>query len=212
MSWNFHDHIICYQSLPMQVIWTDPSDAGFGCVSRRRSFTIFVRRDRGRWVSDPQHLYDKFARRLAAKQVTIPGLIWATQQAVTSEIKQLTENASARNPPNLHKKMEDCLTETEAKNQKKYRKILEDKDFPRELFAYAPGQDPKHCSKTALHGVLPLFTATDRILWMEGPNRPLLAIEKLAAHGYPVRHDLAKALSTPASHLHRLLRRSYVFC
>lgn len=196
----------------MQVIWTDPADAGFGCVSRRRSFTIFLRRDRGRWVSDPQRLYDKFAERLATKQVTIPGLIWATQQAVKHEIEQLTQNASARDPEYMHTKMEDCLTPTEAKNQVKYRKLLQEKGFPPDLFAYVPGQDPKFVSKAAFHGVLPLFTATDRILWMEGPDRPLVAIEKLAAHGYPSRHDLAIALSTPDSHLHRQLHRLMFSC
>ena len=72
-----------------QVIFTDPVDCGFGCVSRRRAFTIFVRRDCGRFVGQAQELYDKLCKQLVGKQIEISDLIWADQQAVDAELEQI---------------------------------------------------------------------------------------------------------------------------
>ena len=68
------------------MIHTQPSDTGFGCVSRRRAFSIFVHREDGCFIDDPQILYDRLCEKLRCKQLQIPSLVWADEAAVQSEM------------------------------------------------------------------------------------------------------------------------------
>ena len=42
-----------------------PDDVGYGCVSRVRGVTFGLSMAAGRWIGEPQVLYDKICRRLA---------------------------------------------------------------------------------------------------------------------------------------------------
>jgi len=75
---------------------------------------------------------------------------------------------------------------------------MDKKGVPMEEQIFCVGQNPQYMWKTANKGALPAFTATDKILWLRKHQRPLTSLEKFAAHGYPVRADLAQSLGVEA--------------
>jgi len=178
-------------STMFEVIFTEPADCGFAPVARRRSFTIYIRKDSAKFVSDPQTLYDRMCFQLRRKQIRWNDLVWADKGQVEEDLQKLTSNTS--------RTRDDLFTESEKKNIAGYKAFFEEKGTPLEEQVYVPTQNPSHRPKALKRGVLPLFTATDKMVWIEGLKRPLTSLEKFAAHGWPVTADLAKELSVQAS-------------
>ena len=225
--------------LALQVISTDPADCGFGCVSRRRAFSIYLRKDSGVFHDDPQAVYEELTKHLKTKQVEIDSLWWADQSMVEKETAALVSASKQRSIHNV-------FTSAEAHNVEVYHKLLDERQVPLEqcldcmqhpcheitgrnmtyivchliavfeishrwvlnrlhvagsCFAsrqiYVPSQNPEHRMKAASSS-LPAFTATDKLIWSRHRGRHLLAQEKWAAHGFPVREDLAALLGVRA--------------
>ena len=170
-------------------MFTDPGDVGFGSISRRRAFCIFLRKDAGTFIHEPQALYDKCCSRLASRQVHLDNLCWASEQQVHEEIKNLISGTS--------RSREQVLTKFEQDNQKLYEKTMDARGIPADQQVYVPSQNPEFLSKMTSAGVLPAFTCTDKIVWIRKLDRPLCAIEKFSGHGYPMTPELAQCLSVP---------------
>lgn len=184
-----------------QVIFAEPADVGFGCISRRRAFTIFLRRDAGSWVQEPQEVYNRLSAKLKQKQLPLSELLWADQAQIESEVHQLTKAKKSTRTASC------LLTSFEQKNKEVYQQVLADKGELPQNVVYVPSQNPKWVFKAARAGRLPCFTATDKMLYVDALNRPITSSEKFSGHGYPAREDLAKALGVPApcqqcSHCH----------
>ena len=172
------------------MIHTQPSDTGFGCVSRRRAFSIFVRREDGCFIDDPQILYDRLCEKLRCKQLQIPSLVWADEAAVQSEMLAVAKGTGRSEG--------EVCTPTMERNLKGYLAEMDEKHptEPKELQAFVLSQNPCVCFKASKAGVLPAFTATDKFMHMRNAGRHLLAIEKFSGHGFPVTEQLAKAMKT----------------
>ena len=56
----------------VRVVFVRPEDCGLGAVRRDRGWTIGVNRTLGRWLADPQDVYDRIAKELSLKQVHRP--------------------------------------------------------------------------------------------------------------------------------------------
>ena len=174
-----------------EVIFAEPADCGFAPVSRRRSFTMYVRNDSAKFVSDPQALYDRMCFQLRQKQIRWNDLVWADKAQVEEDLRRLTLRTS--------RTRDDLFSASEKKNIARYEAFFEEKGIPLEERVYVPSQNPNHRPKTLKRGVIPLFTATDKMTWIESLERPLTSLEKFAAHGWPVTASLAKELSVEAS-------------
>lgn len=184
-----------------KVVWTDPCDCGWGCVPRKRSFTVFIRRDVARFVGSIQTLYDAMRAKLSQKQLAIPDLLWADQTEIDAELNMLVGGMSSGKRSKAH-----VLTPFEMKNKAVYEKVLDDSNIPVASQVFVLGQNPeKRWKATTVECGLPTITATDRVLWVRNGQRPMTALEKFAAHGYPVRDDLAKLLGVNVSGMHFLL-------
>ena len=177
-------------SLPDQVIFTNPSDVGWGCVSRHRAFTILLRHDAGRFIREPQQVYDRLCSGLGDSQLPFQALFGLTSdaeiQAELTAMRKLRGNATG-------------LTETEYKNLVQYQKVCTKQGEPKDLQVYALNQNPGRVFKAARNGILPLLTATDKLLWVRSRDGPLLPKEKLLAHGYPMSQELSDALKIPVT-------------
>lgn len=186
----------CHVSMCAEVVFTDPADCGFGCVSRKRSFTIFIRRDAGRFLASPQALYDRMRDVLSKNQLAIEDLLWADQAMIQSEKESLVNASRSASKRSLS----SLLTEWETKNQAIYELLLDETNIPLSAQVYGVGQNPEFLWKaTSKEQVLPAITATDRLLWVRNGERPMTAAEKFVAHGYPMRTELAELLGVPAS-------------
>ena len=62
------------QQAQPQVIFGEPSDTGFTCISRRRAFQVFLRRDCGRFIREPAEIYHQLCSGLGARHLTLPEL------------------------------------------------------------------------------------------------------------------------------------------
>lgn len=102
------------QRAPYQVVYTEPSDVGFGCVSRKRGFTIFLRRDCGKFLVKPQDVYDRLM--LPDSQLEMKSIVIGTEADVQAEQPEETATRLAAN---------DYLTLFELHNEGKYQKILD---------------------------------------------------------------------------------------
>lgn len=161
-------------------------------MPRRRAFTVFVRRDSGRFVASAQKLYDQMRNRLASKQLSITDLLCADQTVIDREVQQLVDASRKR-------KLDEILTPWEMQNKAAYEHALDQSDIPFSHQVMAVGQNPTHLWKaTSPTCALPTLTATDKILWVRKGDRMFTAWEKFVAHGWPMRDDLASALGVPA--------------
>ena len=178
--------------LSTQVIFTQPSDCGFGVVSRQRVFQILLRRDCGRFVMDPQEAYNLLCDGLANRQLSLAELVCCvTEDDVAADRQILRKDSTA----------DSFLTKWETINKKKYETLLDEKfsECPHSDQAFVVGQNPDVCAKFSAKGILPLFTKTDRITWLRQQARHLTANEKLVGHGWPMNKQLAELLRIPAT-------------
>lgn len=164
-----------------KVIFTQPSDVGFGCVARRRSFTILLRHDSGRFILDPQDTYDKLCAGLNDSQLSLHDLLACTTEA--DVLRELPEGYK--------------LSPFEQSNLDQYQDLLDGKGVPIPNQVFAVNQNPNKVFKAAMAGILPAFTATDKCLWSRGNRRPILAYEKFLGHGWPMTQELCQALKIP---------------
>ena len=174
-----------------EVIFGEPSDVGFGCISRRRAFQLLLRRDAGRWIRDPLQVYLRLCRGLADKQLTLAELCQLGSASDLAHELSLIGKTVSGYPENL-------LSTFEKTNKEKYEQLLGD-EGGRDQQAYCLGQKPDCINKSTTCGVLPCFTHTDKIQWIPAKSRHLLAIEKFAGHSFGVSNELAALLGTPVS-------------
>lgn len=164
---------------------------GFGCISRRRTFTVLVDKSQGRFLADPSVVYQALCAGLADAQLTMSELSKAAgPQDLDRELAQSGNSLDAY-PNNI-------LSNFELKNQQKYEELA--KDLPEDSVvntAYCLNQNPDHRRKLASDGVLPALTKTDKLIWLRGQGRHMLASEKFAAHSWAVKEDLATLLGIP---------------
>lgn len=172
------------------MIFTQPSDVGFGCVSRRRAFTIFLRHDAGRFIGEPQEIYDALRKDLDKSQLTISNLIAGTTD--TDAQDALDKLKAARGTA-------DGLTQFEATNIKQYHELMDSLGYEQHNQVSAANQNPLRCCKKSGQGTLPAFTTNDKILWVRSRGGPLLAFEKFIAHGWPMTQELSNALGIPVT-------------
>lgn len=112
------------------MVRTKPADAGYYCVSRERGWQIAVRREWGRFIADPQLIYDKLTEELRKYQLEIDGIfIVDSQEAMQAEIKAMTTKFRMK-AGMMPETFRDCLTEWEADNEEGYRAILDDRGVP----------------------------------------------------------------------------------
>lgn len=136
-------------------------------------------------------MYHKLCAGLSEKQLTLPELCKVgTEQDLCHELS-LSGKSLDGYPENL-------LSNFEKSNKEKYERLLGD-DGCKDLEAFCLGQNPEHRDKSTTNGVLPLFTKTDRHIWIPSKRRHLLAIEKYAGHGFGISGELSALLKTPAS-------------
>ena len=162
---------------------------GFGAISRRRGFTIFIRRDCAEFLVTPQDVYDRLM--LADGQLTMADILIGTPEDIAREQPAETATRQAVN---------DYLTLFEVQNKSKYEKIL-DESRPEEshfLQAYIWDQNPDFCCKMSRNGAFNTFTHKDKVTWLRGLNRKLLGKEKFIGHSWPVTPELAAAMGVPA--------------
>ena len=88
---------------------------GFGAISRRRGFTIFIRRDCAEFLVTPQDVYDRLM--LADGQLTMADILIGTPEDIAREQPAETATRQAVN---------DYLTLFEVQNKSKYEKILDE--------------------------------------------------------------------------------------
>ena len=75
---------------------TQPSDCGFGVVSRQRVFQILLRRDCGRFVMDPQEAYNLLCDGLANRQLSLAELVCCvTEDDVAADRQILRKDSTA---------------------------------------------------------------------------------------------------------------------
>lgn len=180
------------------MIFVEPVDCGWGPVSRRRAFTAYVRRDSGKFIGSAQNLYLRLSKKLSHKQLRIDDLIWADEKVVRDEVDELR---SSRRVP-CAKTSQECLIEYEDRNKRIYEKAMDDAGVNLRDQIFVVGQNPESRWKAANSGVFPLFTATDKVIWLRQEDRPLTALEKFSAHGYPVTPELASCLGVEACWFH----------
>ena len=182
-----HDLGVC----GTQVIYTQPSDLGFGAISRRRVFTAFVRRDAGKFIGDPQQVYDILTARLRDRQLSIETLTELTSDLEVEADRKVLKRSCDPN---------SFLTKCEAGNKAKYEALYDETNATK--FAdqcFVVNQNPDKCPKYSKDGVLPLFTKTDRITWLRQRGRHLTALEKMLGHGWPMTQELACLLKLPVA-------------
>lgn len=159
-------------------------------MSRRRCYTIFLRHDAGRFIGEPQEVYDALCKDLGKSQLTISNLLAGTPD---------TDVQDALNKLKTARDTADGLTRFEADNIKKYHDMMDARGFEIDNQVSAANQNPTRCSKTAGQGTLPAFTTNDKILWVRSRGSPLLASEKFIAHGWPMTQELSDALRIPVT-------------
>ena len=178
------------------MIFAQPSDVGFGCVNRRRGFAILVRRDSGCFVRNPQEIYDAICKELKTRQLYLLNGLWASFDMVQQEQQMLVSGSKSRAGTKSK-----FLSPFEEKNRELYETIL-DRERPGEdhnLQCFIPGQNPTRCFKASRNGVLPAFTATDKIMYCRGRRGLVTAMEKFGVHSYPVTEELADVLKVPVA-------------
>lgn len=175
----------------VQVIYTQPSDLGFGAVARRRAFTAFVRRDAGKFIGEPQQIYNILTASLRDRQLSIEKLTELTSDLeVEADRKVLKRNCD----PN------SFLTKCEAANKARYEELYDEKNettLADQCFVLNQNADKR--PKQSKDGALPLFTRTDRITWLRQRGRHLTALEKMLGHGWPMTQELACLLNLPVA-------------
>lgn len=164
------------------MIYTQPSDVGFGCIARRRAFTAFLR----------VTVYDKLCQGLRDAQLSIENLVSGTPyEHVQLELQSMKNS----------RKTPSGLTDFELGNLEQYQTILDARGVDVRHQIFVPMQNPLHCMKAAKDGVLPAFTATDRLVWIRDRSGPLLPTEKFLGHGWPLTEELSQILGVPATWL-----------
>lgn len=180
------------QQAQPQVIFGEPSDTGFTCISRRRAFQVFLRRDCGRFIREPAEIYHQLCSGLGARHLTLPELC----QVMTEDDFQ---HELALSGKSVDSYPASFLSNFESSNKGKYEALLGDADL--NLQAYVLNQNPDHIKKYTKCGLIPTFTKADKITWIPERKRHLLALEKYVAHGWPVNSELAEILKVPAPRL-----------
>lgn len=177
----------------MQVVYTQPCDVGWGCLNRRRAFTVFVRRDVAEFLCDPQDNYDLLCEELQNSSLRIPDLFWGDKTMFDEEVSTFVNGSRCRTKSKP-------LTKSEYENRRNYEKLLDttrpEEDKFHQLFCL--NQAPDKVCKVSRKGVIPTLTRTDKIMWNRGKKRWMLASEKFTAHGYPMTDELSKILKIPA--------------
>lgn len=153
-------------------------------MARRRSFTILLRHDSGRFILDPQDTYDKLCAGLNDSQLSLHDLLACTKEA--DVLRELPEGYK--------------LSPFEQSNLDQYQDLLDGKGVPIPNQVFAVNQNPNKVFKAAMAGILPAFTATDKCLWSRGNCRPILAYEKFLGHGWPMTQELSQALKIPVAY------------
>ena len=177
------------QLATLQVIFGEPSDLGFTCVARTRAFTVLVRRSEGRFILDPQKVYHYLCRGMADKDLTMTQLHGVAQPADLARELALSGKSVDNYPGSF-------LGSWEQGNLEQYRLKMGNENL--ESQACCLNQNPQKVAKMTKNGVLPTFTKADKLTWLPGQNRHLLAQEKYAAHSFGVTQELAAILKTPA--------------
>lgn len=161
-------------------------------MSRRRVFTVFVDRACGRFIADPASVYRALCDGLSNRHLTLEEL---SKLGTLDDLKR----EIAQSGKSLDGYPDSYLNEFEQKNKAKYEDMLVKKnhDDSSEHHSFCLDQNPTRCSKLNVAGILPLFTKSDKNIWLTNRRKHLLAIEKFAAHGYGVNKELATMLGTP---------------
>ena len=173
-----------------EVIFAEPCDLGFTCISRRRAFQILLDRGSGRFIRDPQAVYQRLCRGLGDSHLTLPELCKLSSEVDLQHELALSGKSLDSYPQNL-------LCNSEQENLKRYQELLGLESL--ELQACCLNQNPQHIAKFTKVGLLPTFTKCDKMMWVPGRERHLLAKEKYAGHGFPVTQQLSALLKIPVS-------------
>ena len=182
-----------------QVIFAEPADVGFTCVARRRVWTVLVRKNCGKFIREPQSIYNQLCSGLDEGHLTMEELSKVVRPEDLKAELATSGKTMAGYPNNI-------LTPFERTNLQGYESCV-DKDRPDEPHdqqAFCINQNPTKFWKASKDGVLPAITKGDRLVWLRGPKRHQLAMEKFAAHGWGVTDELAGELRTPVFWLHNL--------
>ena len=152
-----------------------------------------LRRDVGRFLVEPQDVYDYDNLRLLEKQLRMTDFFIATP----AEVK------AGRSSLPTHTKDQLWLNKFEFGNKIEYEKMLDTKrpNAPHETQSFVLGQNPARSFTASTDGVFNTFTSADKSVWLRGPARRLTAKEKFCAHGFAVTPELASALGTPVAWL-----------
>ena len=172
------------------MIFGEPSDIGFTCISRQRAFQIFLRRDAGRFIREPAVVYQRLCEGLGDKHLTLQELCKLVQEGDLQDELAFSGKSVDGYPGNF-------VSTFEKGNKDKYEELLGPN--PPELAAFCLNQNPTYRNKSTHSGLLPTFTKQDKLVWLPGQKRHLLAIEKFAGHGFGVNTELAALLKMPAS-------------
>ena len=153
---------------------------------------MFVRKDAGKFILDPQAVYDQLCSGLSDSQLQLQELLSALPN---DQIKQDAERLQKlRGTPT-------GLTPWEQTNAQKYSDMLTEKGAPLKEQVFAVNQNPERVFKASNGGVLPAFTTADKHLWIAERNRALHPAEKFIGHSYPMTAEQAAALKIPVAQL-----------
>ncbi|CAK9054143.1 unnamed protein product [Durusdinium trenchii] len=147
-----------------------------------------LRRDAGVFIRDPQKVYHQLCKGLNDKHLTLPELCKVSTGSDLAHELGLSGKSLESYP-------ESFLGNFEKQNKKKYEDLLGEESL--ELQAFCVNQNPDYVSKLKKTGLLPTFTKSDKVIWLPGLKRHLLALEKYAGHGFGVTESLAALNKTP---------------
>lgn len=153
---------------------------------------MFVRKDAGCFVNEPQTIYDEMSLILGSSQLPMSETMFATAGMIEKDRARF-----ARKPQKEVRV--DLLTQGQRANLTKYIKYL-DEHRPEESHseqAFVVTQNPDHRFECSNHGVYPTQTATDALLWLRCRSRCMTPEEKFAVHGFPTTLSLADKLKVP---------------
>lgn len=69
----------------VKTVHCQPFDSGHGSVRRFRGWTIGLRKEVGRFIAEPQDIYNSLSDLLTEKQVSIADLFWLEDEALLED-------------------------------------------------------------------------------------------------------------------------------
>lgn len=184
-------------------IKVNPADAGFGFVCRRRVFHVLFLKSRHASPPDVECIYSRikayqgghYARTTDVWRASVDDLLMEENSARKRRGLETRDVHSGNWEYLLTTKQRERLARQQnGWYSKTGRHAEHDGDC---VFDLSMSSSRAHLPMTS-H--IPCFTSKNQILWSPSRRRWLLPVERAAAMGHPVFHDLASAAGVPVSH------------